>query len=240
MLVILIIFTIIYYNNFKHVGLYEKFASANYSSGTETCSSPCIRISSSTITNMGTPSLTTAKNGKINPSAGTESLTIAQNNNHATFWNTLTSNSSLIEYRTFSNKINEDLGTVLYVANNKVYSKDGNDYLYKLYIEKTRKIDVDKLKKIKLSNIIEALKKQISFIFYVILIISLLTILLLICLIFYNSSIMNIEYIIILAVIFIIILMFYFNYVVVQPTRMKANKNYWSNVSPTEATFSKF
>lgn len=192
---------------------------------------------------MGTPSLTTAKNGKINPSAGTESLTIAQNNqnnNHATFWNTLTSNSSLIEYRTFSNKINEDLGTVLYVANNKVYSKDGNDYLYKLYIEKTRKIDVDKLKKIKLSNIIEALKKQISFIFYVILIISLLTILLLICLIFYNSSIMNIEYIIILAVIFIIILMFYFNYVVVQPTRMKANKNYWSNVSPTEATFSKF
>lgn len=244
MLVILIIFTIIYYNNFKHVGLYEKFVSANYSSGDDTCTTAtsCIRINSFTTTNMGTASSTTAKNGKVNPTSG-ESLTTAestQNNNHATFWNGLTSDSALIEYRTISNKINEDLGTVLYVANNKVYSKDGNDYLYKLYVEKTRKIDVDKLKKIKLSNIIEALKKQISFIFHVILIISLLTILLLICLIFYNSAIMNIEYIIILAVIFIILLMFYFNYAVVQPTRMKANKNYWSNVSPTEATFSKF
>lgn len=243
MLVILIIFTIIYYNNFKHVGLYEKFGPANYSSGNDTCTTAnsCIRINSTTITNMGV-SGTTAKNGKANPSSG-QSLTTAeinQNNNHATFWNSLTSDSALIEYRTISNKINEDLGTVLYVANNKVYSKDGNDYLYKLYVEKTRKIDVDKLKKIKLSNIIEALKKQISFIFHVILIISLLTILLLICLIFYNSAIMNIEYIIILAVIFIILLMFYFNYAVVQPTRMKANKNYWSNVSPTEATFSKF
>ena len=244
MLVILIIFTIIYYNNFKHVGLYEKFVSANYASGTETCNTPsCIRISSFTITNLGPASGNTAKNGKVNPSSGTDTLTVQQNNqntNHATFWNKLTSDISLTDYRTFSTKINEDLGTVLYVANNKVYTKDGNDYLYKLYIEKTKKIDVDKLKKVKLSNIIEALKKQISFIFNVILIISLLTILLLICLIFYNSAIMNIEYIIVIAVIFIILIMFYFNYAVVQPTRMKANKNYWSNVSPTEATFSKF
>ncbi len=235
MLVILIIFTIIYYNNFKHVGLYEKFIPAYYSSGNDTCSGTCIRIS----IGVAPAAATNGKATPVNPDSLTDSER-NQNNNHATFWNKLASNSALINYRRVSNKINEDVGTVLYITNNKAYSKDSNDYLYKLYVEKTRKIDVDKLKKIKLSNIIEALKKQISFIFHVILIISLLTILLLICLIFYNSAIMNIEYIIILAVIFIILLMFYFNYAVIQPSRMKANKNYWSNVSPTEATFSKF
>lgn len=221
-LILLIILTIIYYNTFKHVSLYENFT-------TPDCTSTTVNINCSTIT-------TTKSREEIEQISPSSAQTAANNNakNYASFFNAFT--KELTDYSSTYLMLNDSLSTVIYVGNNRTFSQDANIYLYKLYVEKRKKNNINELKKNNLSNLIQAIKKQIIYLFNIILIISFITIVMLVCLIWYNLALFNINLILAFAAIAIIIIMFYFYYSIIQPTRMLANKNYWANTNPSKDT----
>lgn len=201
-LIILIVMLAIYYSNFSHVGVYEKF----------NCSS----------VNTYNPLHTD----------------IQTRNNHLTnnynFFNTII--DYLNNYNNSYSDLNDKLSASVFVGNNKTYSEDANTYLYRLYIDKKRRTEINRMKKISLTNHIEAMKKQIVYLFNIILLICFLTIVLVITLILYTSAPFYLNYIIAFAVIAIILIMVFFIFSMTQPTRMKSNKNYWANKNPTDET----
>lgn len=219
-LILLIILTIIYYNTFKHISLYENFS-------TPDCSSTTINFECSTITTTKT----SAEIQEITPAAA---QTAANTNaiNYASFFNAFS--NELTDYNSTYLMLNDSLSTIIYVGNNRTFSQDANIYLYKLYVEKRKKNNLNELKKNNLSNLIQAIKKQIIYLFNIILIISFITIIMLVCLIWYNLAVFNINIILVFAAIAIIVIMFYFYYSIIQPTRMLANKNYWANTNPSK------
>ena len=163
---------------------------------------------------------------------------IQTRNNHVTnnynFFNTI------IDYlNTYNNAyvdLNDELSASVFIGNNKTYSQDANDYLYKLYVDKKRRTDHNRLKKVSLTNHIEAMKKQIVYLFNLILTISFLAIILLISLIVYASAPFYLNYVIAFASIAILTIIIFFIFSLKQPTRMKVNKNYWANKNPTDET----
>lgn len=159
-------------------------------------------------------------------------------NNHLTnnynFFNTIIDH--LNTYNNAYTDLNDELSASVFIGNNKTYSQDANEYLYKLYVDKKRRTDHNRLKKVSLTNHIEAMKKQIVYLFNVILVISFLAIILLISLIIYNSAPFYLNYVIAFATIAIFTIIIFFIFSLKQPTRMKANKNYWANKNPADET----
>ena len=112
-------------------------------------------------------------------------------------------------------------------------------YLKNLYIEKKRKSDLYRLKRINLVNLIETLKKEVIYLFNIILIIFLIIIILLIALILYVNIPDSIIFIITFVIIASFLVIYYFIIMIIQPTRLIANKNYWSNNNPSNKTINK-
>lgn len=154
--------------------------------------------------------------------------------NNYTFFNTISDYLNI--YNNAYADLNDELSASVFIGNNKIYSRDANEYLYKLYIDKKRRTDHNRLKKVSLTNHIEAMKKQIVYLFNVILVISFLAIVLLISLIIYTSAPFYLNYVIAFATIAIFIVIIFFIFSLKQPTRMKANKNYWANKNPADET----
>lgn len=228
--IILIIITIAYYYKFRHVSLYEKFATAD----NESISGVTIRMVPSDDT------LCAIINGKdsrdiATAAPGDNANIVNNNNNFATFSNKLFSDD-LIDYNYVYLLLSNEINSAIFVSNNKVFSNGNNDYLYKLYTEKVRENDMNKLKGSKYGNIIEAIKKQIIYLFNIALLISLVTIVLVASLIIYNFGVVNIGYIFTFALISLMIVMFYVNYIMIQQTRMLSSKKYWSVNNPSEVT----
>jgi len=154
--------------------------------------------------------------------------------NNYSFFNTII--DYLNTYNNAYTDLNDELSASVFIGNNKTYSQDANEYLYKLYVDKKRRTDHNRLKKVSLTNHIEAMKKQIVYLFNVILVISFLAIILLISLIVYNSAPFYLNYVIAFATIAIFSIIIFFIFSLKQPTRMKANKNYWANKNPADET----
>jgi hypothetical protein len=210
LLIILIVITFLYYTNFKYVNLYEKFTGQNYN-----------------YINM---------DGTGNVITYNDSTTLHKNNNRTIF------NLLLPYINQYSNAYNDLLNNMrlnVYTIGSKTYSQDANIYLYNMYLEKKRQIEVNNIKLTNLFNMIEIIKKQINYLFNIIFLISCFSIILLIALVIYSTAPQLYIFIIILCVILISILMIYFSFAIIQPTRMIANKNYWASLNPSKTTYSK-
>ena len=121
----------------------------------------------------------------------------------------------------------------------KTFSQDANIYLYNLYLEKKKQIEINKIKLTNFFNMIEVIKKQINYLFNIIFFIACFSIILLIALVIYSTAPQLYIFIIILCVVLISILMIYFSFAIIQPTRMIANKNYWATLNPSKSTYSR-
>ena len=242
-LVLLVITTVLYYYNFRHIGLYEKFATADgeTTSSLSSTGSPFgysqnqfMRIDSNLFEQ------TTGK-GKSTTNLNTvtrldENARIMRNNNYHREFSNGFFGTELFNYNGAYLVLSTEVSTSIHVTNNKSFSKGTNDYLYKLYVEKSRLNEMNKLRKTKYGSVIEAIKKQITFMYNLILIICFVSMILVTCLLLYNLGSISIEFIIIFAVVSLLLVMFVFIFALIQPTRMKANKNYWSNTNPSEVT----
>ena len=213
LLVILIVITFLYYTNFKYVNLYEKF----------TAVTPATAIAFGT--NPDIPAATISGD-----------ITRYKNNNIKIY------NLLLPYINEYSNAYNDLLNNMRlnnYTIGSKTFSQDANIYLYNLYLEKKRQIEINKIKLTNLFNMIEVIKKQINYLFNIIFFIACFSIILLVSLVIYSTAPQLYLFVIILCVILISILMIYFTFAIVQPTRMIANKNYWAIINPSKTTFSK-
>jgi len=218
-LILLIILTVLFYNNFSHINLYENF-----------------RI----ITNGNTFSKFNCINSNYviyNPNTRNPAQNNAQRANNYQFFNEISTKIS--EYNNEYSDLNTQMSSGIYTNDNKVFEQDADNYLNSMYIDKKRKIDLFRIKKTSLVNLIEAIKQQIIYLFNIIFIICLLTIVLLIALLLYVNMPQLMSLIIGLVSIAIIIIIIYYIYAVVQPTRLIANKNYWANKNPSEETYNK-
>jgi len=250
-LIILIIVTIVYYYNFRHIGLYEKFTNEGFAiASTEPSSSLSVTtFPYGFITNQQMRidsnlfNIVTGKGkDKTDPNSITrldQNARILRNNNYHREFSNEFFGTDLFNYNGAYLVLSTEISTSIHVSNNKSFSKGTNDYLFKLYVEKTRLNELNKLRKTKFGHVIEAIKKQITFMYNLILIICCIAIILVICLFLYNLGTVSMEFIIYFAIISLILVMFTFIFALVQPTRMKANKNYWSNTNPSEVTLNK-
>ena len=246
-LVLLVITTVLYYYNFRHIGLYEKFGVASINTDTvvsvlSTTTSPFgyssnkfMRIDSN-LFNQITGKGKSTKNLDTVTARLDESTKITRNNNYHREFSNGFFGTELFNYNGAYLVLSTEISTSIHVTNNKTFSKGTNDYLFKLYVEKSRLNEMNKLRKTKYASVIEAIKKQITFMYNLILIICFVSMILVTCLLLYNLGSISIEFIIIFAVISLLLVMFVFIFALIQPTRMKANKNYWSNTNPSEVT----
>jgi len=209
LIIVLIIFIINYYINSKNINIKENFSS--------------LSLSSSYI-DSGVDNYIILKN-------------IKNINNHKKFYN------NLIPYiNVYSNAYNELMNILrqnIYTSGNKSFSQDSNIIIYNNYLEKKNQIANNNIKLTNLFNMIEVIKKQINYLYNIIFIISCFILILLISLILYSFLPRMKIIIIILSVILISILIIYFAFVIIQPTRMIANKNYWAIINPSITTKSK-
>jgi hypothetical protein len=215
LLIILIVITFLYYTNFKYVNLYEKFTGYDYNTSN-------IKI------------LNTA-NHLI--SISTESNKRLFKENNKKIFNYLL--PFINNYMNAYNDILNNMRLNVYTIGNKTFSQDANIYLYNMYLEKKRQIEVNNIKLTNLFNMIEIIKKQITYLFNIIFLISCFSIILLIALVIYSIAPQLYIFIIILCVILISMLMIYFSFAIIQPTRMIENKNYWASLNPSKFTYSK-
>lgn len=216
-LILLIILTVLFYNNFSHINLYEKFT---------------------IIPNGQTfQSINCASRIVYNPNTKNPALNNAQRGNNYDFFNQIIENLS--RYNNEYNDLNTQMSSGIYTNDNKVFEQDADNYLNNMYIDKKRKIDIFRIKRTSLVNLVEAIKQQIIYLFNIIFIICLLTIVLLFALLLYVNMPQLMGLIIGLVSIAIILIIIYYIYAVVQPTRLIANKNYWANKNPSEETYNK-
>jgi hypothetical protein len=215
LLIILIVITFLYYTNFKYVNLYEKFIGYDFNHAN--------------IKNLNT----------ANPliSISTESNKRLFKENNKKIFNYLL--PFINKYMNAYNDILNNMRLNVYTIGNKTFSQDANIYLYNMYIEKKRQIEVNNIKLTNLFNMIEIIKKQITYLFNIIFLISCFSIILLIALVIYSIAPQLYIFIIILCVILISMLMIYFSFAIIQPTRMIENKNYWASLNPSKFTYSK-
>jgi hypothetical protein len=228
--IILAFITFVYYNNFRHINLYERFTAVYV---------PAVYVPD--VYTIATDSRTPI-NGSISACiANTFDLSnptkVQGRNTHINYVNKLT--TELNSYNESINNIMNGLRTNIYTANYGVFTKDGNNYLYNLYIEKKNQNESNRIKKVALANMLDTMKRHIVYLFNIILLISLLTIILLFGLILFSNFPFYLNYIIILCIILISIIIIYFINSIVQPTRMLINKNYWANKNPSKILLSK-
>ena len=157
--------------------------------------------------------------------------------NNTYFFNKLY--EAINEYNKIYKQYSDNMGSAIFTSDNKVFEEDGNNYLNSLYIEKNRKIDLFRIKRINLINLIETIKKEIIYLFNIIVIFCLTIIVLLIALLIYTNIPNSIIFIIIFIIIALLLIFYYFTIAIVQPTRLIANKNYWSNKNPSKETINK-
>ena len=223
--IILAFITFVYYNNFSHINLYERFTNVYvpdvYTIGSDSRSTVGPSISACI---QNTFDLT-------NPAA------VNGRNTHINYINKLS--TELNSYNESINNIMNGLRTNIYTANYGIFTKDGNTYLYNLYIEKKNQNESNRIKKVALANMLDTMKRHIVYLFNIILLISLLTIILLFGLILFSNFPFYLNYIIILCIILISIIIIYFINSIVQPTRMLVNKNYWANKNPSKILLAK-
>ena len=220
LLIILIVITFLYYTNFKYVNLYENFIS------------PVNTAASGTIAIIANVPVATTRS-----SSAEKAQVKTQRNNNIKVYNLLLPNIN--EYSNAYNDLLNNMRLNIYTIGSKTFSQDANIYIYNLYLEKKRQIEVNKVKLTNLFNMIEVIKKQINYLFNVIFLIACISIILLLALVIYSTAPQLLSFIIILCVVLILILMIYFAIAIIQPTRMIANKNYWANLNPSKTTYSK-
>ena len=150
--------------------------------------------------------------------------------NHYYFYNNTIDN--ITAFNEAVKKLTNKVRNNIYTIGDKTFSTNANTYLYKLYLEKKNQNEVNRLKKVSLTNFIESMKKQVLYLFNIIVFISNLIIILLLGLMLYSGVPFLLPYIIALCVILTVILVVYFMIAIIQPTRMIASKNYWANNRP--------
>jgi len=230
---LLIITTFLYYNNFKNAAVYESFdvQPVNGSGGTV--------IGTGTGTGTGTDDIIdqfTANSGNFNCSISS-SLGVYNGIKDKLFNNYLT--DVINKYNKELKEIFDKLRTNMLTTGSKSYSTDGNKYLYNLFLEKKQKNEVYKNKRVNIINLIEVLKKQISYLFNIILLICLITIIAFFSLFMFNLFPHMLMLILIIASILLFIVCVYFIFVIKQPAHLVANKNYWANETPDQEFLSK-
>jgi hypothetical protein len=211
--IILFIITYIYFVNFKYIVLYEKFVNTQELQDNKSLI-PC-----STTTIINFPNSNTVRT------------------NHAEFYNKLLPNIN--EYSNNVSELFNELRMNIYTIGSKSFSQDANIIIYNLYLDKKRQLEQNNIKLTNLFNMIEIIKKQISYLFNFVFIIACLCLILLLGLVLYSSIPQLFYYIIVLCVVLITILMIYFTFVIIQPTRMIANKNYWAIANPSKNNMGK-
>ncbi len=221
-LILLIILTVLFYNNFSQVNYYEKFTVVSQSDD---------------IKRFNIFSCTDANKVSYDPNSRNTAQNNAHRQNNYTFFNTIS--DYLISYNNAYSDLNTQMSSGIYTTDNKAFEQDANNYLNSMYIEKKRKIDLFRIKRTSLTNLIEAIKQQIIYLFNIIFIICLLTIVLLIALLLYVNMPQAMGLIITLVSLAIFFIVIYYIYAVVQPTRLIANKNYWANKNPSQETYNK-
>jgi hypothetical protein len=219
-LILLIILTVLFYNNFSHINLYEKFTTQ----GIE------IKIFNSF-------TCTDANKVFYEPNSRNAAQNNAHRQNNYTIFNAISDKLTL--YNNAYSNLNTQMSSGIYTSDNKAFEQDADSYLNAMYIEKKRKIDLFRIKRTSLTNLIEAIKQQIIYLFNIIFIICLLTIVLLIALLLYVNMPQAMGLIITLVSLAIFFIVIYYIYAVVQPTRLIANKNYWANKNPSQETYNK-
>jgi hypothetical protein len=208
-LLLSIMITYYYYSNFSHISSYEKFTNA---------------------TRCG--SLNTYKTDYSD-----SKLNNANKANNADFFNGIA--TSLFNYRSKYNLLSQKMAASILTSDNKLFENNSNDYLNSLFIEKSRKADIFRIKRTNLNNLIEAMKEEVNYLYNIILLLCLLIIVLLVSLILYSNSPEYLITIMVLTVISIIIITYYFTFKIKQPTRMINNKNYWAHTNPTNEMIGK-
>ena len=206
LLIILIVITYLYYINYKYVNLYENFDTLAIS-------------------------ITAISNGSASPTSYDGKISSHKTNNNK-FYNLLI--TYINDYTNAITDIFNNMRMNIYTIGNKSFSQDANIYLYNLFLEKKKKIELNNIKSTNFFNMIEVIKKQIIYLFNIVFVIACFIIILLLSLIIYSLVPHLYIYIIILCVVLIIILMIYFTFAIVQPTKMIANKNYWANINPSK------
>ena len=161
-------------------------------------------------------------------------ISVLSASSHAKFYNDLL--PSINDYSNAINDLFNKLRTNIYTIGSKSFSRDANIYIYNMYLEKKRKLEKNQVKSIYLNNMIEIIKKQINYLYYIIIFNIYFAIILLISLILYSITPHLFIFIIILCIILISTLMIYFGFAVIQPTRMIADKKYWAYVNPASTT----
>jgi len=220
--IILSFITFIYYDKFKYINFYENFTNIE-NSKSQAASNP--NISSS-------ESISACINNTFNLTTNTTGR-----NSHTAFVNKLV--YYLNRYNENVTNLMNTLRTNIYTTNYSVFTKDGNTYLYNLYIEKKNQNEANRIRKVSLANMLDTMKRHIVYLFNIILSVSLLTIVLLLGLILFSNFPFYLNYIIILCVILIIIIIIIFINSIVQPTRMLVNKYYWANKNPSKILLAK-
>lgn len=213
--ILLAFLTYIYYDNFRHINLYEDFYDLIW-------------------VNSGTPVTDDGNSYNCNSVILDGSVTSSNKANITTQIGNLY-NAILQDMNNYNKEIKgiyNNLRNNIYTIGNKVFSQDANNYLYKLYLHKKNLNEVSRMKKINLTNIIETMKKHVIYLFNIILITSFFTLILLFGLLLFVNFPFYLYYIIAICVILILLVIIYFMFAIIQPTRMKANKNYWANVNP--------
>ena len=210
LLILQIVLTFLYYSNFKYVNLYEKFYL--------TSGGGCSTVSATPISSY----------------SPTNNIHIK---NHFQIYSLII--PKITDYNNAINSLNDKLRMSIFTLDSKSFSQDANKYLYNMYLEKKRSVEINKTKLINYFNMIEVIKKQINYLFNVIFAISCFSIIILLGLVIYSSVPQLYIFVIVLCIILIIILMIYFTFAVIQPTRMIVNKNYWANENPSKSSMAK-
>jgi hypothetical protein len=208
-LILAIILTYYYYSNFSHISSYEKFTN-------------------------------TASCGSVNTYKSDYSdskLNNANKANNADFFNGIA--TELFNYRSKYNLLSQKMAASILTSDNKLFEKGSNEYLNDLFIEKSRKADIFRVKRTNLNNLTEAMKEQVNYLYHIILLFCILIIILLIALILYSNAPELLITIIVFVVISIIIVTYYFTFKIKQPTRMINNKNYWAYTNPSNEMIGK-
>ena len=209
-LIALIVMTYLFYDNFKYINIIETFAAstANVVSNTDgyTCAVNTLYTSSNSWARF--------------------------NNNQ--FYSVLI--QSINDYTTEQTKLLNKIRSNIYIAGARTFNQNTDNLLIDIQRDKLSKIAAFNTKKTNLLNMIEVMKKQLSYTFNLILLFCLFLIILLIALLIYSSIPDAFPFIIGITILLIIIFLTYFIVAIVQPTRMKATNNYWGNLKPSEKT----
>ncbi len=162
----------------------------------------------------------------------TNNAWVRYNNNQFYLVLTDSINSYTNELTNLLNKVRANI----YITGARTFNQNTDNLMIAIQRDKLSKIASFNNKKINLLNMIEVMKKQLSYTFNLILLFCLFLIILLIALLIYSSIPDAFPFIIGISIILIICFLTYFIVAIVQPTRMKATNNYWGNFKPSTTT----